>query len=88
MAHLLSPEACEDELKTITRKLSHARIWRDIFITICATIVLIIWAFSFQVSENIIEECKSACDTTGTVMEEVTSTKCTCRYDRNPAAPE
>lgn len=54
---------------------------RDITIAICLAIVLIIWSFSFQVSEDIIEECKSACASTPTVsmyMSEVSSTKCIC----------
>ena len=56
-------------------------IVRDIVIAVCLTIVLIIWSFSFQVSEDIIEECKSACASTPTVniyMEEVSATKCAC----------
>ena len=51
---------------------------RDIVFGICVAIVLSIWSFSFQVSENIIEECKTACDTDETFMAEVTSTRCVC----------
>jgi len=59
VAHHLSPETCEDELKTITRKLYTYRVYRDIFLAICATISLIVLFYSFQVSEDIIEECNT-----------------------------
>jgi len=81
VAHHLSPETCEDELKTITRKLYTYRVYRDIFLAICATISLIVLFYSFQVSEDIIEECKSACDATGVVMQEVTPTRCVCMQE-------
>jgi hypothetical protein len=54
---------------------------RDIAITIFFATVLIVWSFSFQVSEDIIEECKSACTSTPTVnvyMQEVSATRCIC----------
>jgi hypothetical protein len=51
---------------------------RDIIFGICVAVVLSVWSFSFQVSEDIIEECKTACDTDETFMAEVTSTKCIC----------
>jgi len=54
---------------------------RDIAIAICLATALIVWSFSFQVSEDIIEECKSACASTPTVniyMAEVSATKCVC----------
>lgn len=86
MGHNLSPEICEDELKTATRRLAIIRQARDVFIAVCITIVLIVLSFSFQVSENVIEECKSACNTTGTFMAEVTSAKCTCM--NKPEEPE
>ena len=54
---------------------------RDIAIAICFATALIVWSFSFQVSEDIIEECNSACASTPTAniyMAEVTATKCVC----------
>jgi len=54
---------------------------RDITITICLAIVLIVWSLSFQVSEDTIEECKSACTSTPTVnvyMQEASATGCIC----------
>ena len=56
---------------------------RDILFGICLAIVLTAWSFSFQVSEDIIEECKTACDTDETFMVEVTSTRCTCMGKTN-----
>ena len=56
-------------------------IVRDIVIAVCLTIALVVWSFSFQVSEDVIEECKSACVSTPTVniyMSEVSATKCMC----------
>ena len=54
---------------------------RDIAIAACLATALIVWSFSFQVSEDIIEECKSACASTPTTniyMAEVSATKCVC----------
>jgi len=54
---------------------------RDITIAICFATALIVWSFSFQVSEDVIEECKSACASTPTAniyMAEVSATKCVC----------
>jgi hypothetical protein len=54
---------------------------RDIAIAVCLATALIVWSFSFQVSEDIIEECNSACASTPTTniyMAEVSATKCVC----------
>jgi hypothetical protein len=54
---------------------------RDITIAACFAAALIVWSLSFQVSEDTIEECKSACASTPTTniyMAEVSATKCVC----------
>ncbi len=63
-------------------KHPYASPTRDAFIALCLAIALSIWALSHRVSEDIIEECKSACASTPTIssyMAEVSATKCICK---------
>jgi hypothetical protein len=58
-----------------------ANTLRDGFVALCLAIAIIVWALSSRVSEDIIEECKSACaatPTTNTYMAEASASKCVC----------
>jgi uncharacterized membrane protein len=45
---------------------------------IALTMMVIIWGYSCGLNSEIIQECRSACNSTGSQMESVTSSECIC----------
>ena len=45
---------------------------------VCVTLVLAFVIFGYQVEEEVILACESACQTTNSIMQEATAHKCIC----------
>tara|TARA_B100000131_G_scaffold97853_1_gene94999 strand:- start:643 stop:894 length:252 start_codon:yes stop_codon:yes gene_type:complete len=68
----------EEELsKNLTIALSKVVMY------ICIAIVFGTWIYSCNLNPDTIEECRAACQDSGSKMESVTSVKCICYTENN-----
>jgi len=65
------------ELETKQTTMILGAIVKSILI-ISAAVMMIFWGYSCQLSDETIQECKSACKSSGSQMASVTNRECRC----------
>ena len=66
-----------EELETKQTTMILGAIVKSILI-ISFAVMLVFWGYSCQLSDETIQECKSACNSSGSQMSSVTNRECRC----------